>query len=384
MDYLHRYHKIRRITLVGAAINTLLGVIKIIGGIYGKSSAIIADGVHSLSDLLTDALVLFASRFGSRGADHDHPYGHRRIETAATMGLAQLLIIVGLGIVAQGGHKLWHGVAVVKPNPFVLAIALLSIVANEGLFHYTMKGATQLSSKLLSANAWHHRSDAAASFIVLLGVAGSIMGYGYFDAIAAIVIGLMIVKMGWQLGWSSILELVDTGVATSQLAAIKAEIQAVPGVEAIHQLRTRSMGGHIFVDVHLLVKPFISVSEGHQISQHVQKRLQQNILGIHDVTVHVDPEDDEDEENNLAVLNLPLRPQVQALLFTQWQDLPQFSSISQVDLHYVNGKIHINVYLPLSELESDELRKLHERYRKAISDIPEFGKIQLFFFYGKE
>jgi len=377
-----RYQQARRVTLIGAGVNVLLGIVKVIAGIYGNSQALLADGIHSFSDLITDALVLFASRFGSRDADHDHPYGHGRIETAATMGLALLLILVGIGIIYEGSHQIiWHNKVISPPNTYVLGIALISIIVNEILFYYTLRVSQQLKSKLLAANAWHHRSDAASSLIVLLGVAGALLGYVYLDAVAAIIVGFMIIKMGGKLAWSSIQELVDTGLSNEHLAAIRRQILTIPGIEAIHQLRTRSMGSHILVDVHILVKPLISVSEGHYLSQQVHYQLQQNFPNVYDVTVHVDPEDD---EVNIPNLQLPLRPQVLSLLQQRWQGLPGFAALKHIDLHYVNGKIDVNIMLPLQDLSKQQAQLVTERYRQAMVDLPEYGLIQVFFFCEKE
>ncbi len=252
-------------------------------------------------------MVVFASKYGSQDADDSHPYGHQRIETAATLMLALLLILAGIGIAWDSLDEILHG-SHDKPGWIALPIALLSIVANEILFHYTRHVGTSIQSALVLANAWHHRSDAASSIVVAIGLIGTLFGFIYLDALAAIIVGFMIVKMGWSYGWNSVKELVDTAVDPKLLAQIEQTIQAVDGVEKIHQLRSRLMGGDILIDVHILVAPHISVSEGHYIAQHVHRTLVKKFMRVKDVIVHVDPEDD---EITCPSFNLPSREVLQ-------------------------------------------------------------------------
>lgn len=339
----HRAQQATKATLYGALKNIVLGALKVILGITGHSPALTADGIHSFSDLLTDILVLFASHWGSQVADTNHPYGHQRIETAASMFLAFFLMLTGLAI---GYHAAFiHGIHE-KPQMYVLIVALASVLLNEGLFQYTHYTAKKIQSNLLLANAWHHRSDAASSIVVLIGVAGATMGVYWLDSLAACIVGLMIIRMGGQLAWQSICELVDTGVESKVLERITQCIMQTPGVRAIHQLRTRSMGSAIFVDVHVLVDPHLSVSEGHYIAEKVHQRLEQSIQNVKDVTVHVDSEDDTMHFNSL---DLPSRE----ALFEQLKaesDFPWERYSSQIVLHYVQGQMHMAIYLDEDEL----------------------------------
>lgn len=332
-----RYWQAKKVTLLGALINAILGCIKLIGGSIFHSHALVADGVHSFSDLITDIMVLFASKYGSQDADDSHPYGHQRIETAATLLLSLLLILAGLGIAWDSIMDLlkpYHS----SPGKWTLPIAIFSILANEALFHYTQHIGKRIKSALIIANAWHHRSDAASSIVVLVGLLGSIAGYHYLDAIAAIVVGVMIIQMGWTYGWNSIKQLVDTAVDPKMIATIERLILEVDGVLKIHQLRSRSMGQDIFIDVHILVAPFISVSEGHFIAQHVHHSLMNALDHIKDVTVHVDPEDD---ERFSPSLNLPSRSTLEREFLHRWQrDYPEISSMI---LHYLDGKLTIDL-----------------------------------------
>ncbi len=370
---MQRYRQVRRITLVSGAANLSLAMIKLIAGILGHSHALVADGVHSLSDLLSDALVMLASRFGSLEADHNHPYGHARIETAATLILAQLLILAGAAIIFDAARHLFAQAAA-PPNIHVLGVALLSILVNEGLFHYIKRSARRLDSKLLHAHAWHQRSDALASIVVLIGVLGTWLGYPRLDVLAALVVGVMVVKLGLELGWSSIRELIDTGLDAAELQALQNYILAVPGVKAIHQLRTRSMGGAILLDVHILVEPYLSVSEGHYIAQQVHFSLIKHMPAVYDVTVHIDPEDDEVE----PAQHLPPRAQLQPQLMQCWQDLPGAQVLSMPVWHYLNGKIKIEIRLPYAALPAGfDLAAVQTSYQDAVKAITVIDSVEV-------
>lgn len=294
-------------------------------------------------------MVLLASKYGSIDADESHPYGHQRIETAATLLLSLLLISAGIGIAWDSIYDLLHS-NYIKPKWPTLPIIFISIMSNEILFHYTLYIGRQINSKLIKANAWHHRSDAAASLVVLIGLIGSILGYSALDALAAIIVGLLIVKMGWDYAWNSVKELVDTAVNPELTSKIEEVIQGVDGVEKIHQLRTRSMGEDVLIDVHILVSPKISVSEGHYIAQHVHHALIDQVESVKDVIVHVDPEDD---ERFSPSLHLPSRKMIQGLLNAVLIDFPQ---VLFWNLHYLDGKIGIDIICDETFTQWQELR----------------------------
>lgn len=370
-----RYLEARRITLISAMVNAILGLGKVILGISGKSHALLADGIHSIADLATDLLVIVAARFGSQKADREHPYGHQRIETAATMFLALLLILTGAGIAYDATSNLFLN-HIVTPKFYVLFMAFASVLANEAIFHYTKHAADRIQSQLLLANAWHHRSDAASSLVVLIGVGGALAGLVHLDAIAAIIVGFLIIKMGGQLAWSSIKELIDTGVDNQTLEKINQIITSVSGVIAIHQLRTRSMGGKIFVDVHVLVSPDLSVSEGHHVGQRVHFTLQQQLPKISDVTVHIDPEDDQQAAPSLT---LPSREELLPQLMQCWQGLAGADAIDKITIHYLQGQLHLQVYLPSNQ--HDDFTSLQQAYTQAIKQIPKVASVEIFVAY---
>jgi len=375
-----RYRQARKVTLVGAASNLFLAIIKVVFGWLGSSHALVADGIHSFSDLLTDLLVLVASRFGSHKADREHPYGHQRIETASTLFLAILLIVAGLGI---GWDAAYHLVfrTVEHPKFYVLTIAIISIFSNEFLYHYTLRTGKRIGSQLLVANAWHHRSDAASSIVVFIGILGALMGYAYLDTLAALIVGIMIIRMGGKLGWSSVRELVDTGVPNEELDQISLVIKSVPGVLALHQLRTRCMGDNILIDAHILVQPKLSVSEGHYIAATVHQTLSEKIgkAGqVSDVTIHIDPEDDEIAEPSV---DLPPRQQVLSELMAYWIACPGVDYIYETTLHYLDGKIQVVLLMSLMVLDDGiAVAELQGRYQEAVEALRYIGSVDIQFF----
>jgi cation diffusion facilitator family transporter len=369
LNQVNRYNQAKKVTLIGALVNALLGFIKLIGGFLYHSHALIADGVHSFSDLFTDVMVLFASKYGSLDADDSHPYGHQRIETAATFLLSLFLILAGSGIAWDAIDELMHGTHTM-PNWLSLPVICISIVANELLFHYTRYVGKRIQSQLIITNAWHHRSDAASSLVVFVSLIGSLMGYVYLDAIAAIIVAVMIIKMGWDYAWNSVKELVDTAVDPELLKHIEHIINHVDGVEKMHQLRSRFMGGDIYIDVHILVSPKISVSEGHYIAQHVHNILIDQVDAIKDVTVHVDPEDD---ETCSPSLHLPSRTVIRDLLLHEvHMDFPQ---ILFWNVHYLDGKMSLDI--ACSE-DFNQWKELHQRVLLALKLQDDIDEVRLF------
>lgn len=371
----YRRAETQRVTLVGALINLLLAVAKVVVGWLAQSQALVADGVHSLSDLLSDGLVWFASHHAAQEPDLDHPYGHGRFETLATLGLSLMLLLVALGITWDAVERLFHPEALLHPGYLALVVALISILANEWLYHYTLRVSRRLKSDMLRANAWHHRSDAVSSIVVLVGVAGTMAGLPYLDSIAAVLVGLMIIHVAWELGWPAIQELVDAGLAQERLEKIRQLILSVDGVQAIHMLRTRLMGGQASVDVHVLVDPWLSVSEGHMISQRVMDRLMDDIEEVNDVTVHIDPEDDEAAAPSRG---LPLRHEVKQVLARCWEQAADTSPSQRLLLHYLDGRIDVDLILPLHSFRSlEESRVLERRLQRCLEELHGFGRLRI-------
>ncbi|MGV6858287.1 MAG: cation diffusion facilitator family transporter [bacterium] len=358
-----RYLETRRVTLVGAVVNIGLAAVQLLGGFFSHSQALIADGLHTLSDLTSDFIVLLASREAHRKADAEHPYGHGRIETLATSILGVLLVAVAAGIFFDNAERLITGDRLPQPGPWALAFALLAVVSKEGLFHYTMRVANKVGSSLLKANAWHHRSDAISSLFVIVGIALSLAGLNYFDSIAALIVALMIGRMGWGLLWQSSQELIDAALDEETVARIREAIMEVDGVVSLHRLRTRRSGSDAFADVHIQVPSHVSVSEGHQIAEAVRSAVTGSIEEISDVTVHTDPEDDD-----LAApcKHLPLRAELLTDLQRRWKKVPLAEKVDHVRLHYLDGQVEVEVYFP-ADINSSDLDHKDELKEAIVS-----------------
>ncbi|MDX1823585.1 MAG: cation diffusion facilitator family transporter [Thiohalomonadales bacterium] len=368
-----------KVTLIGSVIDLLLGVFKILFGVLSQSQALIADGIHSLSDLATDVIVIYAAKHAHTEADEEHPYGHGRFETVATVGLGLALLAVAVGIGIDATLRLFHPDKLLIPGVAALVVAAISIVSKEAIYHYTMRVARKYKSNMLRANAWHSRSDAISSVVVLVGVAGSMAGLDYLDAIAAIGVALMIAKIGWDLAWHSIRELVDTALEAERVEAIRQTILEVEGVVSLHVLRTRRMAGEALVDVHIQVAPHISVSEGHYVSETVRARVIKEIEEVADVMVHIDPENDEVTPPNTR---LPLRHTLMARLEQQWQDVAAACRIQDVTLHYLESHIQVELKLPLALLgEEPQARResLQAEFNKVAARLDEVSAITLSF-----
>jgi cation diffusion facilitator family transporter len=372
-----RHQAINKVTLWGVFVNLVLSVMKLAGGFFGQSQALIADGLHSLSDLASDAMVFIAAKHASVDADEEHPYGHARFETIATVALAVLLVLVALGIAYDAIVSLVSHEEVQIPDLFTLWIAAFSILSNEALYHYTKYVGARIRSNLLLANAWHHRSDAVSSIVVMIGIAGTQFDMPKLDAYAAIVVAIMIARIGFKLGYDSIQELVDASLEPELVDNIRQQILSHEGVRQLHMLRTRRLGQHAHVDVHILVAPRLSVSEGHHISETVEKMLKDSFDAINDVTVHIDPEDDEQEAQSM---HLPLRGELIKALKTEWSKIPELSSIDDVTLHYLSGEISVEASMPLESVGDIELTKdLQRRFTKASIGVPSVGRAILKF-----
>jgi cation diffusion facilitator family transporter len=282
-----RYDDGRRSTLVSIVVNVTLTTLQILTGLFAGSQALIADGVHSLSDLVADFVVLLAARQSRNPADEDHQYGHQRFETAASLALGALLLAVGIGMLVSAYFKVQAPVAqTVHMAAFWVALATLA--SKELLFRYMLRIAERLRSSMLVANAWHARSDAVSSLVVALGIGGNLLGFHLLDPIAALVVGLMIVRTGWLFFWRALNELMDKAVSEEESEAIRATLLATPGVFGLHDLRTRKMGDLTIVDVHLELDGNQTVTAGHAIASLARQRVMEQHQVL-DVMTHVDP-----------------------------------------------------------------------------------------------
>jgi cation diffusion facilitator family transporter len=257
-------------------------------GVISKSQGLVADGIHSLSDLVADFVVLFASHHGKKDADEDHPYGHQRFETAASLVLGLLLLAVGIGMLWSAFRKLEDPDTVQKVHVIALWVAGAALIAKEALFRYMLSAAKRVKSSMLVANAWHARSDAASSLVVGIGIIGNLAGYPILDPIAALIVGFMVAKMGWGFSWDALHDLMDRSVNEQEVEAIRRTLIETPGVSGVHDVRTRKMGDMIVVDAHIEVDAAITVEAGHDIAVAARQRVLQRHRVLNLMT-HVDP-----------------------------------------------------------------------------------------------
>lgn len=281
-------HAAKKSTLVSVAVNCFLTIVQVVVGFLAGSQGLISDGIHSFSDLFSDFVVLIANKKGRQGPDDDHPYGHYRYENAASLILGVILLLVGVGMLAAALQKIHHPDTISSVHVIALWIALLSLVCKEALFRYMLAVARRVKSGLLVANAWHARSDAASSLVVAVGIVGNLFGYKLFDPIAAFIVGLMIIKVGFTFTWDALHDLMDRAADASVEKEIKTTLLETEGVKGIHDLKTRKMGDLIIVDVHIEVDGALTVREGHDIALNARAR----VLNMHDVLnvmTHIDP-----------------------------------------------------------------------------------------------
>lgn len=284
----------RHVTWVGFWTNVGLSAFKILAGIFGRSSAMIADGIHSASDLLTDVVVLVVIGISRRKADSSHSYGHGKIETFATFIIALLLGAVGIGIFIDGLERVIRslgGETLPRPGWIALGMAVVSIIAKEWLFRYTMAAARRIKSSALEANAWHHRSDALSSLATTVGIAGAMflgVRWRILDPVAAMFVSVLIVVMAWRLASGAVKELVEASLPREVTDRMKHIIVNTPGVKSFHELRTRRNGNRMIVDVHIKVDPQLTIVEGHDIATEVEVRLRDAFSPI-SVNIHIEP-----------------------------------------------------------------------------------------------
>jgi cation diffusion facilitator family transporter len=278
----------KKSTLVSVAVNLALTVSQIFAGLLSGSQGLVADGIHSLSDLVADFVVLFANHHSAKDADEDHHYGHQRYETAASLFLGVSLLVVGLGMLWSAGHKIVNPIAASQISILALYVALGSLAAKEILFRYMLAVAERVRSSMLVANAWHARSDAASSLVVSVGIVGALFGFPILDSVGALVVGLMIVRTGWSFSWDALNDLMDRAASEEEHQHIEKIILSTEGVLGCHDLRTRKMGDMILVDVHIEVDANATVQVGHDIALAAANQVKVK-LPVLNVMTHIDP-----------------------------------------------------------------------------------------------
>lgn len=291
-----REKAIRKVTFIGAVVNILLTVCKIIAGIYGKSAAMMADGVHSLSDLLSDFVVLVFTKISSKKNDRDHSFGHGKFETLATAIVSIILLVVGVRLMVDAIERVFaffSGEEIARPGVIALVAAIVSIFAKEVLFRVTKKVGDDVNSPVVVANAWHHRSDALSSIGSFAGIGGAMLlgpKWYFLDPVVCIIISIAIIVVAVKMAVPALDELLDKSLPDENVKKIEELALGVPGVRNIHELKTRRSGIDVLIEAHILVDPSLTIVQAHEISTNVEKALESN-FGYHtQINIHVEPD----------------------------------------------------------------------------------------------
>lgn len=290
-----REKDIYKVTIVGTIVNAVLVAIKFVAGFVGRSSALVADAVHSLTDFISDVIVLVFVRISGKPRDEEHGYGHGKFETLATLIIGVLLAAAGIGLLVNGAMQVWHslhGGELPEPTWIALAVAIISIIAKEALFHYTIREGRRLNSDAVVANAWHHRSDSISSIGTMIGIGGA-MFFGQkwriLDPLAAVVVSFFIIKAGYDIIKPAINELLEASLPKEQTDEITDIIRSVEGVKGLHNLRTRKVGSSIAIDVHVKMDGNLRLTEAHEIASRIEKAIRSRFGEGSMIYVHMEP-----------------------------------------------------------------------------------------------
>lgn len=361
-----RFDTTRNVSIISAIVNTLLAISKIIIGIIGRSQALVADGLHSVSDVVSDALVVVAAKASQQQPDEQHPYGHQRIETIAVIIIAMILLAIGIGILYPALMELIHQDYGKPPTLLALIIAIVSIIANELLFHYCHYKGKQIESDLLISNAWHNRSDALVSLIVVISIIGSFLGLHWLDAVGAGIIALLLIYVSGKMLWNSGNELIDAAVEPETGELIEHTIANTPGVVSVHNIRTRKHAQHIFIDAHVEVAPTLSVSEGHHIADSAEHALRDINHNIVDVAIHIDPEDDTHEHHHTPRAHRhDLLPHIQSAI----KQITPSVSLHDLTLHYLEHQLSVTLTINISTEQLTQAAEISHALTQAINRI---------------
>lgn len=364
------YRAASRVTLAGMVLDLLLAGGKSVTGLLFHSQALLVDGIHSFTDAFSDLMVLAIMKFARREPDQNHPYGHQRFETFGAMLLGSLLIGVGAALAWDNLQRVVGAGELRTPSWPVLAVALLSVAGKEWIFHYTRRVGRRIHSDLILANAWHSRTDALSSVVVLVASVGAMVGYPWLDALAAVVIAIIIARVGWKFAWDSVRELVDTGLSPADVRTLADVARATEGVRNVHDLRSRRMGHDILVEVHLQVNPDISVSEGHQIGMQVVHGMREAMPRVTHINFHIDAEYDADGPPTTE--RLPSRRQVRQALARR---LPELGPEPRLRLHYLGNKVHLELFLEQSHPVALNAKVLEDE----LADLPWVGSVRVWY-----
>ena len=368
-----------KVTLLGLAANLILALAKGFIGIIANSSALIADAGHSVSDLLSDGITLWAVRMSGIPKDKNHPYGHGKFETVGTFIISLLLLFTGIGI---AGHVFNRMDATVVPGTIALWMAGIAIIVKEALFHVTRMVGRRTGSRVLMANAWHHRSDAISSVAALLGIAGAQLGIPLMDPIAGMLVAGLIIKTGIDIGYESIRELTDETVEEDVISELGKIMSGIEGVDHYHEMRARRMGPHLLVDLHIQVDSMMSISAAHQVAERVRLEILEKLPAVNEVLVHVDAEDDHvgDEGSELLQDIVLMRPQgeIENDVKKVLAEIPEIQGITHIYCHYLNQKLTVQVNILLdAEMRIRDAQKIASAARRKIEQIKDIDSADL-------
>ncbi len=368
-----------KVTLLGLAANLILALAKGFIGIIANSSALIADAGHSVSDLLSDGITLWAVRMSGIPKDKNHPYGHGKFETVGTFIIALLLLFTGIGV---AGHVFNRMDASVVPGTIALWMAGIAIIVKEALFHVTRMVGRRTGSRVLMANAWHHRSDAISSVAALLGIAGAQLGIPLMDPIAGMLVAGLIIKTGIDIGYESIRELTDETVEEDVISELGKIMSGIEGVDHYHEMRARRMGPHLLVDLHIQVDSMMSISAAHQVAERVRLEILEKLPAVNEVLVHVDAEDDHvgDEGSELLQDIVLMRPQgeIENDVKKVLAEISEIQGITHIYCHYLNQKLTVQVNILLdAEMRIRDAQKIASAARRKIEQIKDIDSADL-------
>lgn len=373
LDQQHQSGRMKAVTWLGVGVNVLLSLLKGVVGWFTGSTALLADAGHSLSDLLSDGVTLWALILGRKPKDENHPYGHGRFETIGTLFVAVLLGVTAFEFAFYALGNLTEAQAA---GPGGIYVALLSILLKEVLFRVTDWVGQQENSRLLQANAWHHRSDALSSVAALVGVVGAYLGYPVLDPLAGLVVSGMIFKTAWELGKQSVEELTDAVTDPDVEAQVQQLMTGVEGVEDFHEVRVRRMGSYLLVDLHVEVGGLLTVSAAHQIAERVRLRITQALPAVSEVLVHVDPEPDPPSQMPENEVQL-MRPQqeIEQDIRDVLQNVPEILQITHCYCHYLHRHLLVHIHVELEEyLSLQQARLIAHNAERLVESIPDIDE----------
>jgi cation diffusion facilitator family transporter len=360
------------VTWLGVIANLFLSIIKALAGIFFNSVALISDAGHSISDLISDAVTIWAIKISHKPSDSSHPYGHGRFETIGTLVIALMLIATGVGIFY---HSIQNINRNLSPGIITIWVAVFSILVKEVLYQISASVGKKQKNRLLTANAWHHRTDAISSIIALIGIVGSRMGYPVLDPIAAVLVSGWIIKTGATIGYDAFKELTDTQLERDILRDIQNILNNIDGVLKYHELRARRMGSHILIDLHIEVRWNVSVSVSHQVAERVRRTILNDIPQVTEVLVHVDSENDLYEDETKL-----MRPQkeIEQDIVSVTNNFDDIKQVSHIICHYLKGKLFVQMEIELNTDQTIQQAKAFvNQLKMEIKRIPDIDTIDI-------